>query len=262
MNLTDNETLKFMRGSPVLLDDICAIYSPKIGEIVDLGYDKFQQYLGVLTMTKPVPKSGPKTNEDELGKMLEKLTDYEYFLLMTSLDKEVNFTVKQAFKFFTHENVTFSIDPAQIMIGPLAEQHILNEEKFYDFQRILKRMCFVEVEGEEIIINKDDSDAVKRLKLQMRANREKVRRAKAKQAAREKNDLKFSDLIGSITLNNCGLNMENIWNITYYAFQDQLKRMGWRDQFNINNQAALAGAKLKKSQLKHWMRPIADLDKT
>jgi len=41
-------------------------------------------------------------------------------------------------------------------------------------------MCFVEVEGEEIIINKDDSDAVKRLKLQMRANREKVRRAKAK----------------------------------------------------------------------------------
>ena len=69
--------------------------------------------------------------------------------------------------------------------------------------------------------------------------------------------MKFSDLIGSITINNCGLNMENIWNITYYAFHDQLKRMGWRDQFNINNQAALAGAKLNKNQLKHWMRSIA-----
>ena len=261
MNLTDNETLKFMRGSPVLLDDICAIYSPKLGEIVDIGYDKFQQYLGILTMTKPISRPGPKKDQD-LAQMLENLTDYEYFILMTTLDKEVNLVVKQAFKFFIHESVTFSIDPAQIMVGPLAEQHILNEEKFYDFQRILKRMCFVEVEGEEIIINPDDSPTVRRLKMQMRENREKVRRANAKQAQREKSDLKFSDLIGSMTLNNCGLNIDNIWNITYYAFHDQLKRMGWRDQFNINNQAAMAGAKLKKSQLKHWMRPIADSDKT
>ena len=81
----------------------------------------------------------------------------------------------------------------------------------------------------------------------MRANREKVRRAKAKKAAQEKSDMKFSDLVASITINNCGLNMENVWNITYYAFHDQLKRMGWRDQFNINNSAALAGAKLQKS---------------
>jgi hypothetical protein len=42
MNLTDNETLKFMKGSPIILDDICAIHSVKLGEIVDIGYDKFQ----------------------------------------------------------------------------------------------------------------------------------------------------------------------------------------------------------------------------
>ena len=50
--------------------------------------------------------------------------------------------------------------------------------------------------------------------------------------------------------------------ITYYAFYDQLKRMGWRDQFNINNQAALAGAKLKKSQLKHGMRSMVNSEKS
>ena len=43
-------------------------------------------------------------------------------------------------------------------------------------------MYFVEVEGEEIIINEDDDPITRRLKEQMRANREKVRRAKAKQA--------------------------------------------------------------------------------
>jgi len=259
MNLTDDEVLKFQRGSPVFLDDICAIYPAKMGEIVDEGYSNFQKYLSVLIAEKPVIN---KSDDGELKDLMEQLTDFQYLLMMTAVDPEINQTVKDAFRFFTHENIVFSLDPAQIIIGPIEEKHLLTEEKFYDFQRILKRMYFIEQEGEEIIISKDDPPAVRRLKEQMRRNREKVRKAKAKQAAQEGSDLKFSDLIGSITIDNCGLNMENVWNITYYAFHDQLKRMGWRDQFNINNQAALAGAKLKKNQLKHWMRSIASSDKS
>lgn len=259
MNLTDDEVLKFQRGSPVLLDDICAIYSVTVGEIVDIGYSKFQQYLGILTTTKPL--ANPK-NDDEMNQLLDQITDYQYILLMTQMDKEVERLLKLSFNFFTHEDIQISLDPPQIIIGDSESQNILSEEKFYDLQHILRRMYFLEQEGEEIVINPDDDAAVKRLKLQMRANRDKVRRAKAKQAQREKSDLNFSDLIGSITINNCGLNMDNIWNITYYALQDQLKRMGWRDQFLINNQAALAGAKLKKNQLKHWIRSIADNDKS
>ncbi len=258
MNLTDDEVLKFQRGSPIFLDDICAIYPATLGEIVDIGYSNFQQYLGVVTMTKPEPN---KTADAELKNVLNDLTDFQYLLMMTAVDAEVNNLVKEAFHFFIKENIAFSLDPAQIVIGPIEQKHIMTEETFYDFQKIIRRMYFLEQEGEEIIIHSDDSPQVKKLKMQMRQNREKVRRAKAKQAAREKSDLKFSDLIGSITINNCGLNMDNIWNVTYYAFQDQLKRMGWRDQFDINNRAALAGAKLKKNQLKHWMRSIGDSDK-
>lgn len=259
MNLTDDEILKFQRGSPVFIEDICAVYPATLGQIVDEGYSKFQSYLGLLTSNKPILKP---SDDSEFKKMMDELTDFQYILLIASIEPEVNATMKQGFKFFTHEDISFSLDPAQIIIGPLAEKHLLTEDKFYDFQRLLKRMYFLEQEGEEIIIYEDDLPQTKKLKMQMRANREKVRRAKAKQAEREKSDLKFSDLIGSITINNCGLNMENVWNITYYAFHDQLKRMGWRDQFNINNQAALAGAKLKKSQLKHWMRSIASSEKT
>ena len=53
MNLTDDEILKFQKGTPVFLDDICAVYSATIGEIVDLGYSKFQEYLSIITATKP-----------------------------------------------------------------------------------------------------------------------------------------------------------------------------------------------------------------
>ena len=258
MNLTDDYVLKFQKGTPVLLDDICAIYPLTLGEIVDEGYQNFQEYLGVLTMTKPVfsVRGGSEFNE-----MIKDLTDFQYILLLNSIDKEINALFKKCFKFFTKENINFSLDPPQIIVGPIEEKHIMNEEKFYDFQSILKRMYFLQVDGQQIVINANDNQAVKKLKLKMRENREKVRRAKAKQNG-GKSDLKFSDLIGSVTVGNCGLNMENIWNITYYAFHDQLKRMGWRDQFDINNRAAIAGAKLKKSQLQHWMRSIASQDKT
>ena len=257
MNLTDNEVLKFQKGSPVLIEDICAVYPRTLGEITDIGYDKFQQYLGILTSDKPTDTKG----DSELAELLQQISDFQYLLLMASMDIQVNNILKEAFYFFTNSQATFSLDPPQILLGPLEEQHIMDEKHFYDLQHVLRRMYFIEQEGEEIVIYEDDNPATKRLKMQMRANREKVRRAKAKKAQQEKSDMKLSDLIGSITINDCGLNIHNIWDITYYAFHDQLKRMGWRDQFNINQKAALAGAKINKSQLKHWMRSIASNDK-
>ena len=257
MNLTDNEVLKFMKGGPVFLDDICAVYSVKLGEIVDVGYEKFQQYLSILTATKPTDLKG----DEEFKKMFNELSDFQYLLLLSANDITINSLLKEALFFFTRSDATIMLAPPQIFLGPVEEQHILDESHFYDLQRLLRRMYFLENEGDEIVIYDDDLPATKRLKMQMRVNREKVRRAKAAKAAQEKSDLKMSDLIGSITINDCGLNMVNVWDITYYAFHDQLKRMGWRDQFNINQQAALAGAKINKSQLKHWMRSIASSDK-
>lgn len=259
MNLTDSDILKFQYGSPIFLDDICAIYPAKLGEIVEFGYEKFQTCLSALIANKPILKEG---TDKELKQLIDGLTDFQYLLMMATVDKETNEIFREGFRFFCHEEIFFSLEPEQIVVGPIEEKHLLVESKFYDFQYILKRMYFIEQEGEEIIIYEDDDPAVKTLKMQRRKRQQDLAKAKAKKAAKEGNDLKFSDLIGSITINNCGLNMENIWNITYYAFHDQLKRMGWRDQFNINNQAALAGAKLKKNQLKHWIRSIANSEKS
>ena len=251
MNLTDDEILKFQKGSPVFLDDICAVYSATIGEIVDLDYSKFQQYLSIITATKPNMK-----NNNQLQQALNKLSDFEYILMMVHMDRKSNEMLKSAFQFFIHEPVSFSLDPAQIVVGPLEEKHILTEEKFYELQSLIRRAYFIQQEGEEIIINKKDSPSVKRLKMQMRENREKVRKAKAKAAAQKGSDLRFSDLIGSFTINHCNINAINVYDMTYYMFHDQLKRMGWRDEYDINSRAAMAGAKLNKSQLKYWMRSI------
>jgi hypothetical protein len=51
--------------------------------------------------------------------------------------------------------------------------------------------------------------------------------------------------------------MLNVWDLTYYAFQDQLKRMSWREEFDINTRASLAGAKLDKNKLSHWIKSMS-----
>jgi len=52
---------------------------------------------------------------------------------MAQLDKLTNNLLKKAFLFFTHEEITFLLDPPQIIIGPVEEKHIMDEEKFSDF---------------------------------------------------------------------------------------------------------------------------------
>ena len=254
MNLTDSDVLKFLKGTPILLDDICAIYPVTLGEIVDVGYDNFQKYLGTITMTKPVKLVIKE--EKEFTDFLNKLTDFQYILFLATMEAEIQETLKESFRFFCHEEITLSFDMEQIIIGPIEEQHILTENKFYDLQYVIRCMYFLEEIGDDSLqIRQNEDPRVRAIKEKLKKRKEVL---KKKSQTSEDLDLMFSDLVGSLSLNDCGLNIGNIWNITYYAFHDQLRRMGWRDQFNINHRAALAGAKIKDEQLKHWIRSIHD----
>jgi hypothetical protein len=39
--------------------------------------------------------------------------------MIATVDMQTNQIMKSAFRFFTHEEVIFSLDPAQIVVGPL-----------------------------------------------------------------------------------------------------------------------------------------------
>lgn len=255
MSSIDDFVMKCQCGCPVFLDDICAVFPATLREIANLGYDTFMEYLQILVMEKPI-----LDKKDDLAVMLNDLTTFQYFLLMVSMDAEVNQKAKSAFYFFTHENVVFQLEPPQIVVGPLEEKHLIDEEQFHNLRKVLRKMYFLDVNAEEeVIIYENDDPRVKALKQQRILNRQKVAKAKAKQQKSEGSDIKFSDLIGSVAIgNNCGLHMGNIYDLTYYAFHDQLKRMGWREQFDINNRAALAGAKIDKKDLKHWIKSISN----
>ena len=102
-----------------------------------------------------------------------------------------------------------------------------------------------------------DSPRVREIKEKMlkgRRDREEAKR-RAKRRSGEK-ELELSDLIGSLAISGGAYNLSNIWDLTYYAFQDQLKRMSWHEEFDINTRASLAGAKLEKGKLSHWIKSM------
>lgn len=248
MNSTEDIVLKSMFGKPVFIKDICAVFPATLEEIAFEGYETFQEHLQILFLPKP--------SDGDLSQIVEGLTDFQYLLLMTTLDTNFLLKFKEAFNFFTHENVMFSMDNEKIIIGPLSEQHLMGEDDFEEFKKVITIMYRLEnLQNDENEIRASDSEFVKALKRQQAENRKKLKKAKkvGKNAGQE--DLRFSDLIGSLA---CGLNISiaEVGKITYYAFYDQLKRMGWHEEFDINNRAALAGAKLKQSQLKHWIKSM------
>ena len=82
MNLTESDKLKLLCDKPLIYKDICLVYSPTIDTIAALGFDKFYQCISLLLTSKP------PAEDRETKKILDKLSDFEYLLMITQMDPE------------------------------------------------------------------------------------------------------------------------------------------------------------------------------
>lgn len=252
MNLTDGEKLKLLCGMPLTYKDVCLIYSPCITEIAAMGLENFYACISILLTTKPAGEDG------EIKQVLDKLSDFEYLLFITQLDPNNKKMLTKALELFTKDNSIIVLDNAEIVLGDISEKRILNKDNFYDFQSYIGAVCAMEdFTSERIEFLESDTPQVRALKQQMLEGRKKREQAKQKEAKKKKSDgkIEFTDLLASVPIGSNGsYRLVDMQHMTYYAFQDQLKRMGWYEEFNINSRAAMAGAKISKDKLAHWIK--------
>lgn len=254
MSSIDSKIIKHLKGLPVIFKDICIIQSPSLNDIAVEGLDKFYQYISVTQIHKP-----NKIEDDEVKQLLSPLSDFEYLLLLTQMDSEDNKLIKDALEFFTKEKVTFITNPPSIVFGSPTEKRIMKKDDFISFQDEISLACAMKDPKEQSIEFLDsDTPRVRALKEQMLAGRRKREEAKRRQRKKDgEGELELSDLIGSLTIADNSYNLLNVWDLSYYAFQDQFRRMGWREEFDINTRASLAGAKLDKNKLSHWIKTMS-----
>ena len=242
-----------MSGIPVAYQDICAVKSPFLKEIAAEGLDKFYQYIALLTISKP------NVDNPEVKKLLSPLTDFEYLLLLTQMEPTDAKMISAAFRFFTGEKPTFLPATSSIVLGPPNEKRILTKDNYSGFTELVRCACaMIDMKKDGIEFLESDTPRVRALKEKLLQGRKDREKAKRKQREKEGGgDIELSDLIGSLAIGGNGYNLLNVWDLTYYAFQDQLKRMNWREEFDINTRASLAGAKLEKNKLSHWIKSMS-----
>lgn len=251
MNLTESDKLKLLYSKPLIYKDVCLIYSPQMDTVATIGLDNFYQYISLLLTSKP------PAEDREMKKILDKLSDFEYLLMITQMEPERKQMLLRALELFTQDRGTILLDSSAIVLGDPSEKRILDKDNFYEFQSYIGAVCAMEDYTEDRIEFKDtDSPDARRIKIQLIEGRKKREIAKQKQAKNKKDSkVQITDLIASIPIGTNGsYRLIDTQYMTYYAFQDQLKRMGWYEEFNINSQAAMAGAKISKEKLSHWIK--------
>ena len=233
--------------------DICLVKSPFLKDIAAEGLSKFYQYLSFMTIKKPIMEN------EEIQKLLSPLSDFEYLVLLAQMEPENHKIISAAFQFFTDDKPIFLTQPTRIVLGDAIEKRVLTKDNFMGFSELVSLACAMRDPKEDTIEFLDsDTPRVRALKEKMlkgRRDREEAKK-KAKRQSGE-GELELSDLIASLAIGSNTYNMSNVWDLTYYAFQDQLKRMSWREEFDINTRASLAGAKLDKSKLSHWIKTMS-----
>ena len=257
MNKHDLEH-KLQRGSVLYLDDI-PTYKITLGDMADFGFTKAQSIISVLSMDDDKAK-------EHLAEFTEQPSTFLYIVLnilqeyrqiengeINSYDSNNLFckSITSFLKLFFKEEVTFDLDYGFI-IGD--GNGLLNSTNYNKFRQILKnRNCLVDINEIEDLDN-PDNDMVKVLLERRKKLREKVK--KLKHSSDEDEDLTMADLI-SIFAEAEHMPLQNVYDFyDIYQFNNQFNRLKIMDDYHVNVQALIAGAKSDELKLQHWLSKI------
>jgi len=239
MNSIDK--LKLLAGVPIEMSDFtCLVYPFTLKDIAILGSEKFFKYLNLLTISKEEVKR-------VIGK--ESVSSFDFILLNCVGNDFFKNEFMQALKIFIREDILLVPDLECFIIGKFEDNRTLNKNNFNEFQFILQTQNFLTDQKVEF---RGEDEIARRIKEKLEKGRKKIQELKN---LYDENKIELADLIASLAVNS-SLNIDNIWNISYYAFNDQFKRMRILEQYNTGLQSIMAGADPKKINLQDWIQSI------
>lgn len=242
MTSTNIEDLTLFYGKPLAIGDICMVYPPTLGDIAQIGAQSFYNYISLLTMEKK-----------ELFESGQEATELLYLITTSTLNEDFADLIKKAFLFFLKEEITILPDLIAIQIGDFQDKRLLFEDDFITLQSYIRKICALEI-GKTGKIS--DNEHVREIKDKIRRGQALVAKIKGKEAGDEPPEL--LDIISSFLAKATEVDIKSIWDMPYYMFQIQFRRMQMVEEYEINIRSALAGAKIPKEKMKHWIRKIQE----
>ena len=264
MNKYDLEH-KLLKGSVLYLGDI-PTYKITLGEMADNGFSTMQSVISTLTMddtkTSELFNSYIENPSTFIFLYYSILQEYKYIEEGLIKEKDTNnllcLTIPKFLSLFFKRPVKFNEKYGFIIGEDQDDVYILNDKNYDEFRTILKeRNCLIDLDG----ISEEENPAnemTRKLLEKQKMLREKVK--KAKQSQHDDDGLTMADLI-SIFAEAEHMPLQYVYdNYDVYQFNNQFNRLKIMDDFHVNIQALLAGAKSEDIKLQHWLSKIKKQD--
>lgn len=189
--------IKMMLRDPIYIEDVGKIYQPTIKDIIELGEDKLNEYIGVLAFSKDNLK------EDTKEVYLNNLTNFDIVHVIT--DNTFRKTLLDSISFFTQKKAMLFEEVDMIAIG---KQNKLHKDNYDDFVDVILKMFL----RERV---KPDTEKKQKLSEKQRKIYEKLMKYRKRQ--KEKEALKLIDIINIVKHGGESfITAEQIKNMTYY----------------------------------------------
>lgn len=235
-------------GAAIPLGDACLVYPLTVKEVIGMGLERYREELNLLVLTSYdlydyYKKKGIKVEPDinVFKNIMDSCTNDEKFLL----------DFETAFSTFIREQVRVLPELGVILVGEDSDRRFITEDLFYTFQDIIRAQNHIK----EVERPPENESAIAR---KFRLKREEVERAKKRKSEKEgtEDGATFHDLISSLCVYNIGINLQNVGDMTIYAFYEFLERAQEKDKYEFDMRQILAGANPKKVKPQFWIRNL------
>ena len=235
MDIKIDDELRLLKGSSFFVNGI-EIKPFTIGEIVEIGYEKYQQIMNIFVLEV----------EDIIKDIPEELDDITVFdlFLKSGLQELFEGLISAIGLFLRIENTNeFSINEEFNII--VNKNKVINRNNWGNICKIIQMQNCVKREKEDY--NPANEEARKII--------EKIKALKRENPIKE--SVTLSSMISGIANKSNNLNILNIWDLTTYQLYDALNRLNLIDnyQFTLNGMYAgtVNGKDINMKDL-NWMK--------
>lgn len=218
-----------------------------VREIKEISFERYSQFLGIVSLK--TEDFFEEIKESDRPEGWKNLNPFQVILL--SGDHQLIQLMIDSFKFFLNEEEVFVDENFGLVFGSeipntIQEAKYVSSDNYYEIIEVIKfQNCLSNPETD--VYNPAD-EGTRALIEKMKANREKVRRAKAQSSQGEDSD--FSDIISSVGTKSNTYSKHTVWDLTIYQLYDEFKRLEAISSYETNILAMVNGAKIE--DLKHW----------
>lgn len=225
-----------------------SVYPPTLND--SLNNPNFTQWEGLFTTSQEELEDSIHEHNPSYDGPIP--TPWLFLLGSAYEDKEFENTMREAFRFFLHEEITILYENQVIVLGDLEEEltkvgsaeelRIIDEEEFFNLQNTVRTSLGIPP------VEKPDPNESPRIK-RMKAKARLRDRVKAKKGM----GLSLGDSLVSICCMGIGLTPLNIGEISYAALGKIIDRYQKKEAYETDIQSILAGADAKKIHPKYWI---------